>query len=272
MTVFFLLKLPHVVKEGFIHKEERRITKVMQRYFFKLIIDVDCHPVLEYFDTTLHRLGLCNLSACTMNKPKNMRPPFMHCLRIDLIEHDMNSFTKLVLGWETQADHDDWVKAFRTASTLITARRSASLGVQTSNDMQDSPVLETKIDIPEPQHGEGLQNGKIDVSLLETKIDIPEPQHGEGWQNGKIDVPLHEEVELGYCDRCVNVTKTCFLGFAHGLLFCLKCFFVCLGNFLWALLYCTIGCCYGCSRGARIKDDDFKCLEECFGKDFPFSV
>ncbi len=44
----------------------------------------------------------------------------------------MNSFIKLILGWESQADHDDWVQAFRTASTLITAHRSGSLGVASS--------------------------------------------------------------------------------------------------------------------------------------------
>jgi hypothetical protein len=153
MSQPLMLKLPHVVKEGFIHKEGQNIRKMKKR-FFKLIIDMDCHPVLEYFDEldTTRRLGLCNLSACTLNKPKSMRPPFMNCLRIDLIDHAMNSFVKLVLGWETQADHDDWVKAFKTASTLITAHRSGSLGVQTSVDTSSaeqlsnssSPVVEVR--------------------------------------------------------------------------------------------------------------------------------
>jgi len=70
-----------------------------EKRHFKLLIDLDCIPVLEYYDDLdIDRpLGKCNLSASTMNKPKNSRPPFVHCLRIDLIDHAMNSYVKLVL-------------------------------------------------------------------------------------------------------------------------------------------------------------------------------
>jgi hypothetical protein len=133
------MKLPHVIKEGFIHKEGHNIRKMKKRYF-KLLIDIDCNPVLEYYDEldTDRRLGLCNLSASTMNKPKNSRPPFVHCLRIDLIDHAMNAFVKLVLGWESQAELDDWVQAFKTASTLITAHRQGSLGAAAAASPQTS--------------------------------------------------------------------------------------------------------------------------------------
>ena len=74
-----LIKLPHVIKEGFVHKEGHNIKKMKKRWF-KLIIDLDCNPVLEYYDEidTDRRLGMCNLSACVMNKPKNLRPPFLY--------------------------------------------------------------------------------------------------------------------------------------------------------------------------------------------------
>jgi hypothetical protein len=136
------MKLPHVIKEGFIHKEGHNIRKMKKRYF-KLLIDLDCNPVLEYYDEldTDRRLGLCNLSASTMNKPKNSRPPFVHCLRIDLIDHAMNAFVKLVLGWESQAELDDWVQAFKTASTLITAHRQGSLGTAVSGAKIESPQM-----------------------------------------------------------------------------------------------------------------------------------
>jgi hypothetical protein len=125
------IKLPHVIKEGFIHKEGHNIRKMKKRYF-KLLIDLDCIPVLEYFDDldTDRPLGKCNLSACTMNKPKNSRPPFVHCLRVDLIDHAMNSYVKLVLGWESQSDMDGWIQAFKTASQMITAYRQGTLGVK----------------------------------------------------------------------------------------------------------------------------------------------
>ena len=123
-----IIKLPHVIKEGFIHKEGHNIKKMKKR-FFKLIIDMDCNPVLEYFDEidTDRRLGMCNLSACVMNKPKNLRPPFSHCLRIDLNDHAMNSFVKLVLGWDNEKEEIDWIAAFKTASALIMAHRKASM-------------------------------------------------------------------------------------------------------------------------------------------------
>jgi hypothetical protein len=125
------IKLPHVIKEGIIHKEGHNIRKMKKRHF-KLLIDLDCIPVLEYYDDLdIDRpLGKCNLSASTMNKPKNSRPPFVHCLRIDLIDHAMNSYVKLVLGWETQSDMDEWIQAFKTASQLITAYRQGTLGVK----------------------------------------------------------------------------------------------------------------------------------------------
>ena len=125
-----LIKLPHVIKEGFVHKEGHNIKKMKKRWF-KLIIDLDCNPVLEYYDEidTDRRLGMCNLSACVMNKPKNLRPPFLYCLRIDLNDHAMNSFVKLVLGWENESDEVDWIAAFKTASALILAHRKASLHV-----------------------------------------------------------------------------------------------------------------------------------------------
>jgi hypothetical protein len=182
-----VLKLPHVVKEGFIHKEGHNIRKMKKR-FFKLIIDMDCHPVLEYFDEldTTRRLGLCNLSACTLNKPKNMRPPFMHCLRIDLIDHAMNSFVKLVLGWETQADHDEWVKAFKTASTLITAHRSGSLGVQTSSAEQlsnsSSPAVEVRASVAEVMSSTSHQHTATASSPQSASVSATssasEPQSG----------------------------------------------------------------------------------------------
>jgi hypothetical protein len=113
----------------------------MKKRYFKLLIDIDCNPVLEYYDEldTDRRLGLCNLSASTMNKPKNSRPPFVHCLRIDLIDHAMNAFVKLVLGWESQAELDDWVQAFKTASTLITAHRQGSVASPQTSTAAVSP-------------------------------------------------------------------------------------------------------------------------------------
>lgn len=150
------MKLPHVIKEGFIHKEGHNIRKMKKRYF-KLLIDIDCNPVLEYYDEldTDRRLGLCNLSASTMNKPKNSRPPFVHCLRIDLIDHAMNAFVKLVLGWESQAELDEWVQAFKTASTLITAHRQGSLGATVSVVKPESPqvsALSSKSTLKESAH------------------------------------------------------------------------------------------------------------------------
>jgi hypothetical protein len=123
-----IIKLPHVIKEGYIHKEGHNIKKMKTRWF-KLVIDMDCNPVLEYFDEidTDRRLGMCNLSACVMNKPKNLRPPFSHCLRIDLNDHAMNSFVKLVLGWDNEKEEIDWIAAFKTASALIMAHRKASM-------------------------------------------------------------------------------------------------------------------------------------------------
>lgn len=145
------IKLPHVIKEGFIHKEGHNIRKMKKRYF-KLLIDLDCIPVLEYYDDldTDRPLGKCNLSASTMNKPKNSRPPFLHCLRIDLIDHAMNSYVKLVLGWESQSDMDGWIQAFKTASQLITSYRQGTLGVKVPQP-QDSQSSSGQVRTPTTQ-------------------------------------------------------------------------------------------------------------------------